>query len=153
MYCHLIKNSTYPTIINLRSSRYSKTVLPRLYPSSADCGSITWGSTSSTNIGRLLKLQKLAASITLRAEYTTSPAKMFQQLEWQRIDTRLNNNNKAILTYKPLNSLTPEYISHLLKQTSLTHTVSLRSTARTTLFDGFVFLVRLQIFGIPCPNP
>ena len=35
MYGHLIKNFTSPTIINLRSGRYSKTVLPRVYPSSS----------------------------------------------------------------------------------------------------------------------
>ena len=130
--------STYVPV-DIQKLFYQGYILPLL-----DYGSITWGSTSSTNIDRLLKLQKRAARIILRAEYTTPSATMFQQLEWQRIDTRLNYN-KAILTYKALNSLTPEYISNLLKPTSQTHTLSLRSTAngtlsiprsRTKLFDG-----------------
>ena len=130
--------STYVPV-DIQKLFYQGYILPLL-----DYGSITWGSTSSTNIDRLLKLQKRAARIILRAEYTTPSATMFQQLEWQRIDTRLNYN-KAILTYKALNSLTPEYISNLLKPTSQTNTLCLRSRAngtlsiprsRTKLFDG-----------------
>ena len=116
------RHFTSPTIIGLRSGQYSKTVYQGYILPLLDYGSITTGSTSSTNTDRLLKLQKRAARIILRAEYTTPSATMFQQLEWQWIDTRLNYN-KAILTNKALNRLKPEYISNLLKPTSQTHTL------------------------------
>ena len=137
--------STYVPV-DIQKLFYQGYILPLL-----DYGSITWGSTSSTNIDRLLKLQKRAARIILRAEYTTPSATMFQQLEWQRIDTRLNYN-KAILTYKALNSLTPEYISNLLKPTSQTHTLYLRSTANGTLS---IPRSRTKLFGgsFSCSRP
>ncbi|MCG8048030.1 MAG: reverse transcriptase domain-containing protein, partial [Candidatus Thiodiazotropha endolucinida] len=42
-----------------------------------DYGCVTWGTTSATNIERLEKLQKRAARIILRAEFTTPSAEMF----------------------------------------------------------------------------
>ena len=43
-------------------------------------GSVTWGSTSLSNIKRLSKLQKRAARIILHAEYTTPSVDMFNEL-------------------------------------------------------------------------
>ena len=52
--------------------------------------------------------------------------------------------NKAILTFKALNNLTPEYITNLLKPMSETHSLSLRSSdngllsiprSRSALYD------------------
>ena len=97
-----------------------------------DYGSITWGSTSTNNLERLSKLQKRAARIILRADYTTPSEDMFHELGWLSIRERLTYN-KAILTYKALNSLTPEYITTLLKPVSETHDRTLRSSANGTL--------------------
>ena len=85
-----------------------------------DYGSNTWGSTSKLNIERLSKLQKRAARIILKADFDTLSSEMFNELGWSTIENR-HNYNKAVLTYKALNDLTPEYISNLLKPTFETH--------------------------------
>lgn len=117
---------------------YHSYILPLL-----DYGSNTWGTTSNANIERLCKLQKRAARIILKAEYMTPSAHMFERLGWLSVPKRLMYN-KAVLTYKALNNLTPNYISSLLKPISETHVLSLRSSengllsvprSRTALFD------------------
>ena len=68
---------------------------------------------------------------------------MFGELGWQPINKRLTYN-KAVLTYKALNKLTPEYITNLFKPVFKTHSRSLRASvngtlsvprSRTSLFD------------------
>ena len=117
-----------------------------------DYGSITWSGTSSTNLDRILKLQKRAARIILHVDYNTPSATMFRELGWQPINKRLTYN-KVVLTYKALNKLTPEYIKNLLKPVSETHSRSLRSSVngtlsvprpRTSLFD--------RSFSSPAPR-
>ena len=67
----------------------------------------------------------------------------FNQLGWSTNANR-HNYNKAVLTYKAGNDLTPEYISNLLKPIFETHNRNLRSAtngslsvprSRTSLFD------------------
>lgn len=69
---------------------------------------------------------------------------MFQELNWPSIENRLKYN-KAVFTHRALNKLTPDYISHLLKPLSETHSLNLRSSengslniplARTALYDN-----------------
>ena len=86
----------------------------------------TWGTTSSANIERLSKLQKRAARIILKADFLTPSKLMFETLGWLSVPKRIFYN-KAILTYKALNNLTPAYISNLLTPISNTHSFSLRS--------------------------
>ena len=97
-----------------------------------DYGSVTWSGTSLVNIERICKLQKRAARIILHADYDTPPAIMFRDLEWQPVNKRLANN-KAILIYKALNHLTPEYITAMLMPISETHSRNLRSSTTGTL--------------------
>ena len=42
--------------------------------------------------------------------------------------------NKAVLTYKALNNLTPEYVSNMLKPVSQTHGLNLRSSENGDLY-------------------
>ena len=51
---------------------YQGYILPFL-----DYGSFTWGSTSGANIERLLKLQKRAARIILKADINTTSTLMY----------------------------------------------------------------------------
>ena len=88
-------------------------------------GSNTWGATNNSNIDRLKKLQKRAARIILRTDFTSSSGDMFKQLGWVSVASRLQYN-KAVLTYKALNDLTPSYISDLLKPSELTSNCHLR---------------------------
>ena len=109
-----------------------------------DYGSSTWGTTSRSNLERLSKLQKRAARIILNAPYDTASSDMFNALGWPTIEKR-HSYNKAVLTYKALNNLTPLYISELLIPMSQTHNRALRSTSngslavprsKTAIFDG-----------------
>lgn len=109
-----------------------------------DYGSITWGSAVGTHIERLSKLQKRAARIILHADFNTPSAQMFQELGWLSVTNR-HKYNKAVLTYKALNYMTPEYISNLLEPVSRIHTLNLRSSdngslyipkSRTAIYDG-----------------
>lgn len=129
--------STYvPT--NVQKMYYQGYILPLI-----DYGSNTWGTTYKINIERLNKLQKRAARIILKAEFTTPSSDMFKELGWISVASRLDYN-KAILTYKALNNLTPSYISDLLIPVSQTCTRILRSSengslvvprSRTALYD------------------
>ena len=124
---------------NVQKLFYKGYIMPLI-----DYGSVIWGSTSSSNLDRLLKLQKRAARIILRADFRTPSVDMFRDLGWQSIENRLKYN-KAILTYKALHDQTPEYVSKLLKPVSQTHGLNLRSSengdlhmplARTALYSG-----------------
>ena len=98
---------------------YQRYILPYI-----DYGSVT--SASATNIERISKLQKCAARIILRADYDTPSVDMFNQLGWLSIPDRLKYN-KAVLTYRAINNLSPEYITQLLKPVSEIHTLNLSS--------------------------
>ena len=97
-----------------------------------DYGSNTWGTTTITNIERLSKLLKRAARIILQVDYTTPSTTMFCELGWQSIHKRLLYN-KAVLTYKAINNMTPAYISDMLTPMSMAHVRLLRSSDNGTL--------------------
>ena len=126
-----------PTCVQKRF--YQGYILPLI-----DYGSITWGTTSIANIQRLSKLQKRAARIILKANFDTPSSLMFQELGWLSVENRLKYN-KAVITYRALNNLTPDYLSELLTPLSEIHSLNLRSSengllhiplSRTTIFDN-----------------
>ena len=90
------------------------------------------------NVERLCKLHKRAARIILSADYRTPSAQMFNELRWPSIQNR-HNYNKAVLTYKALNSPTPEYITNLLTQVFQIHTRNLRSATY-----GFLSVAKIK---------
>ena len=109
-----------------------------------DYGSVTWGSASASHIERLTKLQKRAARIILRTDFNTPSEQLFKELGWSSVPNRIKHN-KAVLTYRALNNLTPEYITHLLQPMSQVHSLNLRSSdngslyvpkSRTSLYSG-----------------
>ena len=106
--------------------------------------SIKWGSASSSHIERLNKLQKQAARIILRTDFNTPSQEMFQELGWSPVPNRIYYN-KAVLTYRALNNLTPAYITNVLKPMSQVHSLNLRLSengslyvpkSRTSLYSG-----------------
>ena len=130
--------------IHVQKQFYQSYILPLI-----DYGSITWGSTSTANLGRLLKLQKRATRIILKSDFDTSSASMFQELGWMRVESRINYN-KAVLTYKALNNMTPDYITPMPQA----HSRNLRSSERNELYVPFSqsciavhFLARHQDYG------
>ena len=107
---------------------YQSYILPCI-----DYGSITWGSASSSHIERLNKLRKRAAQIILRTDFNTPSQEMFQELGWSPVPNRINYN-KAVLTYRSLNNLTPAYITNLLKPMPQVHYLNLRSSENGSLY-------------------
>ena len=95
-------------------------------------GSSSWGSTTKLNIKRIFKLQRRAALFILKVDYITPSVEMFQRLRWMRVSQRINYN-KAVLTYKALNNLTPAYISDLLTPTAIAYNRILRSSENGSL--------------------
>ena len=98
-----------------------------------DYGSVSWGSTSTANVERLSKLQKRAARIILKADFDTPSVLMFQELDWLSVRSRIKYN-KAVIIYKALNNMTPDYITKLLIPMSQTHSLNLRSGQNGTLY-------------------
>ena len=123
----LLKQLSYYVPQNIQKIYYQSYILPMI-----DYGSISWGSTSKANKERINKLQKRAARIILNADYITPSEEMFEQLDWMSVPHRINYN-KAVLTYKALNNLTPKYISDLLTPTAIACSRKLRSTENGTL--------------------
>lgn len=124
--------------IDVQKKFYQGYILPLI-----DYGSVVWGTTSSSNLDRISKLQKRAARIILHADFNTPSAEMFEELSWLPILKRLKYN-KAVFTYKAMNNLTPQYITDLLMPVSETHNRTLRSSvngalavprSRSSLFD------------------
>jgi hypothetical protein len=76
------------------------------------CHKILWRTTNnSSNIDRLLKLQKRTARIILNVSEITTPSSiLFQNLKWMPINDYFVYR-KCILIYKVLNNLTPEYLN------------------------------------------
>ena len=62
-----------------------------------DYGSVTWGSTSTANLDRLLNLQKRAARNILKADLRTPSVFMFANLGWQSIESRIKYNKQFLL--------------------------------------------------------
>ena len=54
-----------------------------------DYGSVVWGSTSTYNLDRILKLQKRAARIILKADIQTRSEGMFAEPGWQPVEKRI----------------------------------------------------------------
>ena len=71
-----------------------------------------WGNCTKYNIDRIVKLQKRAARIILDQPYDSPSSPLFKELKWLSFPKRVSYH-KAVIVYKSLNDLTPEYISSL----------------------------------------
>ena len=111
----------------------AKIILSRLYTSANWLRLLYLGcNIQKKNLDRLSKLQKRAARIISNASFDTSSVQMFNELAWANI-TKRHYYNKAVLTYKAINNLTPSYISDLLTPVSQTLNRMLRSSTNGSL--------------------
>ena len=146
----LLKQLSSYVPVEIQKLFYQGYILPLI-----DYGSNTWGTTSKHNIERISKLQKRAARIILKADYNTPSSVMFTQLGWATIPNR-HDYNKAVLTYKAINNLTPEYITDLLKPVSETqiydqlHAALYRYLDQRRLCTMGHFLLLHQNYGMRC---
>ena len=108
------------TLLKLLSN-YNSYIL-RLF----DYGCMLWGRTTTTNIKRLVKLQKRAARIILNADFMTPPENMFKELNWLTFFNRVTFHI-CIMMYKTFNNLAPTYLTELFTPTSNIYGRGLRS--------------------------
>ena len=80
------------------------------------------------------------------ADFDTPSVLMFQVLDWLSVRSRLNYN-KAVVIYKALNNMTPDYITKLRIPVSQTHSLNLRSGQNGTLYTLTYFAVYSGAFS------
>ena len=80
-----------------------------------------WGRCSKQNTLRILKLQKRAARIILKADITTPSKTLFSELNW------LTFPHTCTMVYKALKGLATEYINDVFTKVSESHVRNLRS--------------------------
>ena len=101
-----------------------------------DNGCWIWGGNTAAQTNRLLKLQKRAARIILRADIMTPSQSMFDQLKWLSFPKRIQYH-ASIMMYKSLNNLAPDYMLDLFNKVSESHSRNLRSVENDLLMIPF----------------
>jgi len=71
---------------------------------------IVWGNCGKTLLDKLQKLQNRAARVLTFSNYDANAEELIEKLGWSTIKVQIQKQ-KAILTFKALHGLTPEYLS------------------------------------------
>ena len=61
-----------------------------------DYCSVVWGNTNKVNLEKIIKLQKRAARIILRADFNTPSKTLFEKLEWLTVYNRINYHKQPL---------------------------------------------------------
>ena len=116
-----------------------------------DFGCVVWGNTTNANLTRLVKLQKRAAGMILKADFMTPSEQLFKELNWLPFPKRVQYHT-CLMVYKSITGQAPEYISSMLTYVSEHHERQTRSTVldllhiQPTLTGHFQF--KFQNYGI-----
>ena len=128
------------TLLTLLSKYVGKDSLNQYYNSYIlpifDYGCLIWGSNTAAHTNRLLKLQKPAARIILRADIMTPSQSMFDKLKWLSFPKRIQYHASNMM-YKFLNNLAPNYMIDLFNKVSEPHSRNLRSVENDLLMIPF----------------
>ena len=120
------------TLMKLQAKYVEQTSLKQYYNSYVllvfDYGCVVWGNTTNANTTRLVKLQKRAARIILKADFMTPYKQLFKDLNWLAFPKRVQYHT-CLMVYKGINGLAPEYISSMLSYVSEQHERHTRSIA------------------------
>ena len=92
-----------------------------------DFGCVVWGHTTNANLTRLVKLQKRAARMILKADFMTPSEQLFKELNWLPFPKRVQYHT-CLMVYKSITGQAPEYISSMLTYVSEHHERQTRST-------------------------
>ena len=92
-----------------------------------DFGCVVWGNTTNANLTRLVKLQKRAARMILKADFMTPSEQLFKELNWLPFSKRVQYHT-CLTVYKSISGQAPECISSLLTYVSNHHERQSRST-------------------------
>ena len=85
-----------------------------------DFGCVVWGNTTNANLTRLVRLQKRAARMILKADFMTPPEQLFKELIWLAFPKRVQYHT-CLMIYKSITGQAPEYISSMLTYVSEHH--------------------------------
>ena len=90
------------------------------------CNSV-WGCCGKTLVSKLQKLQNRAARILTYSNYDANADNLIKKLGWIKLDSQ-RSIHKAVVVYKSLNGLTPDYLSSKFVDRSSVSNYSLRDT-------------------------
>ena len=107
---------------------YNASVLPVL-----DFGWVVCRNTTNANLTRLVKLQKRAARMILKADFMKPSEQLFKELNWLPFPKRVQYHT-CLTVYKSISGQAPEYISSLLPYVSDHHERQTRSTTLGLLY-------------------
>ena len=91
------------------------------------CG-IAWYGRFNDDINKLDVLQKRCARIILGVDFLTPSIEMFNKLKWEQLTVR-NQYFKALMVYKCLNNLAPQYLAKKFSYISDVHQCNTRQAA------------------------
>ena len=81
-----------------------------LIQSQFDYCNLVWGNCGKTLFDRVQKLQNRAARVLTFSSYDADAKCLIRQLDWKDLSTQFQIQ-KALMVYKSLNGLVPEYLS------------------------------------------
>ncbi len=90
-----------------------------------------WG--ASSELSRLLKLQKQAARLILNCDFNTPSQEMFKSLKWMPLQDWAKFR-RAKLVYKCRNNIAPGYLCEMFQTVNEVHTVKTRQSANNDMF-------------------
>ena len=92
-----------------------------------DYCSVVWGNCGKTLASKLQKLQNRAARVLTFSSYDTNADDLFELLGWKKLDCQ-RQIQKAVMVYKSLNGLAPDYLRSKFVDRSSVTSYSLRDT-------------------------
>ena len=92
-----------------------------------DYCSIIWDSCGSTLADKLQNLQNRAARVLTSSSYDTNADYLFDKLGWKKLASQ-RKIAKAIMVFKSLNGLAPDYLSEMFADRSSITNYALRDT-------------------------
>ena len=92
-----------------------------------DYCSVIWDSCGSTCADKLQKLQNRAARVLTSSSYDTNADYLFEILGWKNLASQ-HKIAKAIMVYKSVNGLAPDYLSEMFVDRSNITNYTLRDT-------------------------
>ena len=103
----LLNESALSSLLKLWSLFFSALVRPHF-----DYCSVVWGNCNLTLSNKLQKLQNRAARILTFSSYDTDVEDLFSKLRWRKLSSQ-REMQKAIMVFRSLSGLTPEYLREL----------------------------------------
>ena len=92
-----------------------------------DYCNVVWGNCSMKLADKLQKLQNRAARTLTFSNYDTDAAQLFERLNWENLSTQ-HDIQKAIMVFKSLNNLAPEYLCSKFINRSMTTPYTFRDS-------------------------